>query len=188
MNSFTSLTCFLMLMKSVISNGVSLHYRETLGISHRRTQSVSQKSFVLRVQPLWQTHHPWEGLTLVVPLHTVYLRGAAEAPSHPALRLILYNLWKMSHTQQHRTPLLPATPAHRTWQHLETWLWWRWHPSPQRRLVVERCLSVTLHPGLKMMELAPGCHMRPGGLFKRLKWQYKDCGLIFCNDTASLFL
>ncbi len=109
-----SLTCFLMLMKSVISNGVSLHYRETLGISHRRTQSVSQKSFVLRVQPLWQTHHPWEGLTLAAPLHTVYLRGAAEAPSHPALRLILYNLWKMSHTQQHRTPLLPATPAHRT--------------------------------------------------------------------------
>ncbi len=64
-----SLTCFLMLMKSVISNGVSLHYRETLGISHRRTQSVSQKSFVLRVQPLWQTHHPWEGLTLAAPLH-----------------------------------------------------------------------------------------------------------------------
>ncbi len=74
----------------------------------------SQKSFVLRVQPLWQTHHPWEGLTLAVPLHTVYLRVAAEAPSHPALRRILYNLWKMSHTQQHRTPLLPATPAHRT--------------------------------------------------------------------------
>ncbi len=59
------------------------------------------------------------GLTLAVPLHTVYLRGAAEAPSHPALRLILYNLWKMSHTQQHRTLCfqLPLPTVHdNTWR------------------------------------------------------------------------
>lgn len=117
------------------------------------------------VQLQWQTRRLWEGLTPAVPRRTVYRQAAAGAPSHPALSRTHCILWKTFLTRRPPTPLPPAT-ARRTWQRLEIWLWWRWHLSPQRRLAVERCLSVTQHPGLKMMELAPGCPMRPGGLFK----------------------